>query len=213
MQRDKELKKLQKSRESQKKKVEKSYKKYINKYVKNNISTPNYEKRYNKNVNELNKLNNKLNNNASKTLMREKGLLGKNKAMSLLNEIERKGKNMPNIPQNIKYIISNQLKTRPKIDVTRELVSNFKKYPFHIQKKIETLLYKTNTPVKNIMNYDRLKNIMITINTNTNKTMHKPAKVSSKLLAFNNQYRKLYNNGSNYRNIQFLTGKLNNAYN
>lgn len=213
MQAGKELKKLQKSRDAQKKKVETSFKKYTKKFVVNSRWTPIYEKKYDKNLNKLKDINKKLNNNASKTIMREKGLLGKNKAMSLLNEIEKKGKNIPNIPQNIKDIISSQLKTRPKIDVTRELVSNFKKYPFHIQKKIESLLYKTNVPVKNIMNYETLAYIMHTINSNTNKTKYKPATVSSKMKSFDFEYRKMYNSGKDYRNINIFTRQLNDAFN
>ena len=209
MQGDKEVKKLQKMRETQKKKVEKSFKKYTKKYVINSRQTPGYEK----NLNNLKNINKKLNNNASKTIMREKGLLGKNKAMSLLNEIERKGKNVPNIPQNIKNVISNQLKARPKIDTTRELVSNFKKYPFHIQKKIQSFLYKTNTPVKNIMSYERLKYIMNTINSNTNKMVYKPATVSTKMKVRDHEFRELYNSGKTYRNIQKFINVLNNAFN
>jgi hypothetical protein len=214
MQGDKEVKKLQKMRETQKKKVEKSFKKYTKKYVISSRQTPRYEKKYEKNLNNLKNINKKLNNNASKTIMREKGLLGKNKAMSLLNEIERKRKNVPNIPQNIKNVISNQLKARPKIDTTRELVSNFKKYPFHIQKKIQSfLLYKTNTPVKNIMSYERLKYIMNTINSNTNKMVYKPATVSTKMKVRDREFRELYNSGKTYRNIQNFINVLNNAFN
>lgn len=213
MQAEKELKKLQKARDAQKKKVEKSYKKYDKKHVAGSRRTPVYEKKYETNYNKLKEINKKLNNNASKTIMREKGLLGKNKAMSLLNEIERKGKNVPNIPQNIKNVISNQLKARPKIDTTRELVSNFKKYPFHIQKKIQSFLYKTNTPVKNIMSYERLKYIMNTINSNTNKMVYKPATVSTKMKVRDREFRELYNSGKTYRNIQNFINVLNNAFN
>ena len=213
MQAGKELKKLQKVRDAQKKKVEKSYKKYDNKHVKGSIRTPVYEKKYENNYNKLKEINKKLSNIATKTLLKEKGLLGKNKALSLLNEIERKGKNTPNIPQNIKNIISNQLKSRPKIDVTRELVSNFKKYPFHIQKKIVDLLYNTNVPVKNIMNYETLEYIMNRIDSNTNRMMHKPVKHSIKMKQFMNEYKKYYNSGKTYKQFVNVTYKLNNAFN
>ena len=208
-----ELKKLQKDREKQKKKVEKSYKKYSKKYVASSTRTPAYEKKYHNNYNKLKDINKKLNNNASKTIMREKGLLGKNKAMELLNEIERKGKNIPNIPQNIKNVVSNQLKSRSKINVTRELVSNFKKYPFHIQKKIVSLLYNTNIPVKNIMNYETLEYIMIRIDSNTNRMMYKPVKHSEKMKCCRNDYKKYYNSGKTYNQFVKLTYELNNAFN
>lgn len=213
MQSEKETKKLQKARNTQKKKVEKSYKKYTKKYEASSKKTPVYEKKYENNYNKLKEINKKLNNDASKTLMREKGLLGKNKALSLLNEIERKGKNMPNIPQNIKNIISNRLKSPPKINVTRELVANFKKYPFHIQKKIVSILYEMNTPVKNIMNYETLEYIMDRIDSNTNTMMHKPVKHSIKMKTFMNDFKKHYNSGKTYKQFLNLTYKLNNAFN
>jgi hypothetical protein len=213
MQAGKELKKLQKARDAQKKKVEKSYKKYNKKHVAGSRRTPVYEKKYETNYNKLKEINKKLNNNASKTLMKEKGLLGKNKALSLLNEIERKGKNIPNIPQNIKNIITNQLKSRPKINVTRELVSNFKNYPFHIQKKIVDLLYNTNVPVKNIMNYETLEYIMNRIDSNTNRMMYKPVKHSIKMKQFMNEYKKYYNSGKTYKQFINITYKLNSAFN
>jgi hypothetical protein len=213
MQAEKELKKLQKVRDKRKKKVEKSYKKYSKKYVVNSARTPAYEKKYNNNYNKLRDINKKLNNIASKTLMKEKGLLGKNKAMALLNEIERKGKNIPNIPQNIKNIISNQLKTRSRINVTRELVSNFKKYPFHIQKKIVSLLKNTNIPVKNIMNYETLEYIMNRIDSNTNRMMYKPVKHSVKMKIRKDDYKNYYNSGKTYIEFARLTYQLNNAFN
>jgi len=213
MQAEKEPKKLLKTREKQKKKVEQSYKKFDKAHVKSSKHTPSLRKKLNNNYDKLKQINKNLNNNASRTLMKEKGLLGKNKAKSLLNEIERKGKNVPNIPENIKSIISSQLKSRPKINVTRELVSNFKKYPFHIQKKIVDLLYNTNVPVKNITNYETLEYIMNRIDSNTNRMMHKPVKHSIKMKQFMNEYKKYYNSGKTYKQFVNLTYKLNNAFN
>jgi len=63
------------------------------------------------------------------------------------------------------------------------------------------------------MSYERLKYIMNTINSNTNKMVYKPATVSTKMKAFDREFRELYNSGKTYRNIQNFINVLNNAFN
>jgi hypothetical protein len=63
------------------------------------------------------------------------------------------------------------------------------------------------------MSYERLKYIMNTINSNTNKMVYKPATVSTKMKVRDREFRELYNSGKTYRNIQNFINVLNNAFN
>ena len=122
-------------------------------------------------------------------------------AAKMLSLIEKKGKNIPSIPTNIKRLITNKLgpvnNINTDINIIKNIVSKYNNNkPKHVKRRIEDYLLKSKFPAKNILSYEKLKNIMINVNSARNGVYS--VKSLFTMGNTNNNMKNLYNNGAKY---------------
>ena len=121
-------------------------------------------------------------------------------AAKMLSLIEKKRKNIPSIPTNVKRLIMNKLGTVNDKNIVKNIVSKYtNNQPKHVKRRIEDYLLKSKFPAKNILSYEKLKKIMI--NVDSARSGVYSVKSLLTMGNVNNNMERLYNNGAKYSTI------------